>query len=69
MTLPPSRIGDKGQRYEIRFYLQGEHREDERPLGHAPTLKGARQMRDAWWKRPDVMDCFILDRETGKRVD
>ncbi len=33
MTLPPTRIGDKGQRYEIRFYLDGEQREDERPLG------------------------------------
>lgn len=69
MTLPPQRLGDKGQRYEIRFYLQGEHWvEDERPLGYAPTLKGAREMRDAWLKRPDIGECFILDRQTGKRV-
>jgi hypothetical protein len=69
MTLPPQRIGDKGQRYEVRFRLEKEHPEDERPLGWATSLKGAREMRDGWWKRSDVMDCFILDREIGKRVN
>jgi hypothetical protein len=68
VTLPPQRIGDKGQRYEIRFYLQSEPWEDERPLGYAPTLKDAREMRDAWLKRTDIGECFILDRQTGKRV-
>jgi len=68
VTLPPHRVGDKGQRFEVRFYLDGEQPEDERPLGYAESLKGAREMRAVWLRRGDVTRCVIVDRQTGKPV-
>lgn len=69
MTLPPSRIGDKGQRYEIRWLKNGDAPETHRVLGWATKESGARQMRDARFDAPDVALVWIVDRETGKRVN
>jgi len=69
MTLPPSRIGDKGQRYEVRWREPEDARDTWRVLGFASKASGAREMRDAWWTFRNVDDVWIVDRETGKRVD
>lgn len=61
-------VGDRGQRYEIRWRKIGEPLDEHRVLGWSMKESGARQMRDAWLKAPDVETCWIIDRETGKRV-
>ncbi|WP_457798120.1 hypothetical protein [Methylocystis sp. S23] len=68
MTLPPSRIGEKGQRFEIRWRRRGDAPDSHRMLGWAVKIVGAREMRAAWWQAPDVAVVWIIDRETGKRV-
>lgn len=68
MTLPAQRIGDKGQRYEIRWRKEGDAADTHRVLGWSTKWRGAREMRDAWWDAPDVADVWIVDRETGRRL-
>jgi len=68
MTLPPQRIGDKGQRYEIRFRKDSDALGTQRVLGWSAKWRGAREMRDAWWDAPDVAEVWIVDRETGRRL-
>lgn len=67
MTLPPSRIGDKGQRFEVRYQRDGDAPESHRVLGWTEKIKGAQEMRDGWRKAPEVSKVWIVDRETGKR--
>lgn len=68
MTFPPQRIGDKGQRYEIRWRRSDDAPQTHRRLGWATKESGAREMRAAWWKAPDVAEVWIVDRQTGKRL-
>jgi hypothetical protein len=68
MTLPPQRIGDKGQRFEIRFRKEVDEPQTHRVLGWATNWRGAREMRDAWWDAPDVDEVWIVDRETGRKL-
>ncbi len=63
MTLPPERIGDKGQRYEVNSL--GRYGR----VGWSPTLKGAREMRDAILTAPSCTEAWIVDRDTGERVE
>jgi hypothetical protein len=60
MTLPPEKIGDKGQRFEI-LYIE---RMAVRRLGWAGKFEGAVQMRDAWRSRPSNPFTWINDRES-----
>lgn len=69
MSLSAQRIGDKGQRYEIRWRRREDARETHRSLGLAMKERGAREMRDAWRNAPHVDEVWIFDRETGKRVN
>lgn len=65
MTLAPHQIGDRGQRYEVRY-----RENDEMPhkrLGWSEAEKGAEQMRKAWRLRPGVTHCWIVDRGPGER--
>lgn len=69
------KVGDKGQRYEIRFYKAVSEetspgvwvttRVDNTPkvFGWAPTLKGAREMLDACGLAPWALDPWIVDRQ------
>lgn len=68
------KVGDKGQRYEIRFfqaiYEETDHpgveikkRGEEKVFGWAEKYPGAKQMRDACALAPWAMDPFIVDRK------
>lgn len=70
MTLPPSKIGDKGQRYEIRFTRKALDEQLSNPhapkrvhtLGWTKTYGGAQEMRDAWKTNPEIDNVWIVDR-------
>lgn len=64
MTLPPDRIGDKGQRFVVKYSRDADAMDDERILGYAPTREGAEQMAAAWRLRPSKPFVWIMDRET-----
>lgn len=62
MTLPPEKIGDKGQRYAVK-YKGGRESQPERTLGYSPTKEGAEAMAAAWTSHPEEYDVWIVDRE------
>lgn len=62
MTLSPHRIGDKGQRFEVR-YADNEDGENGKPFGWSPTKEGAEQMAAAWRLRPSIGLVWVVDRE------
>ncbi len=62
MTLPPERIGDKGQRYQIT-YSAYENASDERCLGYAETLEDAQRMAASWRLRPEHYFVWVVDRQ------
>ncbi|WP_431861485.1 hypothetical protein [Azospirillum sp.] len=61
MTLPADRIGDNGQRYEVRGYI--EETDVVEPIGYANDKDGADQLRDAanLWPRYDTV--WVVDRQ------
>lgn len=64
MTLPPHRVGDKGQRYEVHsFGYPKEHRWAR--IGWATTLDGAFRMAEAIAEAPGYLGFKILDRRPG----
>lgn len=65
MTLPPERIGDKGQRYQIKYISAQDDMEDDRTLGYSTTLSGAEQMADAWRRHPEKYFVWIVDRNAS----
>lgn len=56
-------VGDRGQRYEVRFRANEPMIGPYWVLGWAATRDGARKMAKAWGKAPDVVKCWIYDRE------
>jgi hypothetical protein len=68
MTVPAQRIGDKGQRYEIRWRKADDAPETHRILGWSAKWRGAREMRDAWRGAPGAAEVWIVDRETRRRL-
>jgi hypothetical protein len=64
MTLRPEQIGDKGQRYEIRFSTD-ESRETQ-VLGWADDAELAKRMANAWKLRPGTTDAWVFDRQADK---
>lgn len=60
MTLPDDKIGDKGQRYEIRY--RENHTLPYKVLGWAGSDEGARKMVKTWKQRPGVTHCWVFDR-------
>lgn len=62
MTLPPEKIGDKGQRFRVDYWPP-EAGHDVRCLGYAPTREGAEQMADIWRKHPQKYIVSVTDRE------
>lgn len=63
MTLRPERIGDKGQRFVVKYSRDADAMDDEHVLGYAPTREGAEQMAAAWRLRPSNPFVWIVDRE------
>lgn len=59
MTLPPEKLGDKGQRFEI-LYIEGG---SVRRLGWTGKFEVAAHMRNAWRSRPSNPFTWINDRE------
>ena len=68
MTLPPQRIGDKGQRYEVRYWRESDEVTVFRKLGSADTLAVAREMAKTWRKNENVWRVWIHDRVDGKEM-
>ena len=61
MTLPPDRIGDNGQRYQIKTSSAMDV-EDEAILGYADTREAAERMAKAWASRPSKPYTWVVDR-------
>jgi hypothetical protein len=61
MTLPPERIGDKGQRYEVRASGFLDRSPEERAIAWAPTLEGAEQMAVSFNLKPGTV-ARVVDR-------
>ena len=64
MTLPPEKIGDKGQRYEVR-YFDGADR-TLKTFGWAKTLASAERLCDAIRIHPVWNTPTIFDRATDQ---
>jgi hypothetical protein len=62
MTLPADKIGDKGQRFQIKYSRDENAMDDEHTLGYAHTRMGAEQMAEAWRKHPEQYFVWIVDR-------
>ena len=63
MTLPPERIGDKGQRYEVR--ATGYPKPRKSVIGWFDDLGRARRMAAAIAKAPVCTGTEIFDRTEG----
>jgi hypothetical protein len=62
MTLPPQKIGDKGQRYQVKYAENVDHPEDA-TLGYSDTKEGAERMAAAWRAHPSKPYVWIVDRQ------
>lgn len=60
MTFRPEQIGDKGQRYEVRYAEEGFPQ--PKTLGWASTLSGAEELAAAWRLRPYTTAAWVVDR-------
>lgn len=67
MTLPPHKIGDNGQRYEVRYLERGL--DYHKVVGWSGDLVGASKMRDAWKQHPSSERVWVYDRTENKEVD
>lgn len=67
MTRPTTALGDKGQRFEIR-YADADDTASEQVLGYASTQEKAEGMAASWRKHPEGYLVWVVDREMGKVV-
>ncbi len=63
MTLYPGRLGDQGQRFQVKYSRDEDAMDDEHTLGYAETREGAERMAAAWRLRPQRPFVWIVDRE------
>lgn len=66
MTLPPERIGDKGQRYEV--HATGYPKDGTNTIGWSASLKGAEQLAAGIALAPGCTSTEIFDRTDNKLV-
>lgn len=66
MTLPPERLGDKGQRYEVR--ASGWPRDGESVVGWSADIGGAERMAAAARMAPSCTGTVVLDRRQNTQV-
>lgn len=65
MTLPPEKIGDRGQRYFVRARnAQGAILN----VGYSANLEGAQQMAKAMTLHPTYNQPEIIDRNLPRRL-
>jgi len=62
MTLNASQIGDKGQRYEIRFLYEGDV--GFRVIGWTDSPDAAERLAVSWAGNPSVEKVWVFDRHT-----
>ena len=62
MTLSPDKIGDKGQRFEIR-YRENNGELPYKVLGWSASRRGALVMVKSWKTKPEVTHCWLYDRQ------
>ncbi len=67
MTLAPERIGDKGQRYEIRCFGYPEEGE-KNVIGWAKSLDAAQKMARPLMHAPGASRAWVVDRENNFKV-
>lgn len=63
MTFAPHQIGDKGQRWEARYVVDGE---EPRAIGWSDDRAGALGMAQAFLLRPTTTLAYVVDREAGR---
>lgn len=61
MSLPPSRIGDQGQRYEVRWD-EVEEGDSWQVVGYTNDRAIAERMADCWRLRPSNPFVWVVDR-------
>ena len=66
MTLPPEKIGDKGQRYEVR--ATGWPKKEKSIVGWSNDLEGAERMAGGARKAPGCTSTEIYDRQEQKPI-
>ena len=71
MTLRPEQIGDRGQRYEVRFFTKDDNQDVDphRVMGWAPTPGGARDMVKVWMRRPSTACVWVVDRQPDAPIN
>jgi len=62
MTLPPNRVGDRGQRFEVR--VDGDPKSGDNVIGWANDRDSAARMGIAALKAPSAAKAHVVDRET-----
>ncbi|EFO32480.1 hypothetical protein TRICHSKD4_2279 [Roseibium sp. TrichSKD4] len=67
MTLPPERLGDKGQRYEV--HCVGYPERADNIIGWTGTREGAIELGLSTLKAPSASIVYTLDRETDAILD
>lgn len=63
MTFRPDQIGDKGQRYEVRYAVAGMQLDEFKVVGWSNSRSGADQLVAAWQLRPSVHCVWVIDRQ------
>jgi hypothetical protein len=66
MTLPPEKIGDKGQRYELR--MTGYPKDEESVIGWGNDKAGLTEVGVSLGKAPGATSMRVVDR-TGAEPD
>jgi hypothetical protein len=63
MTLPPEKIGDKGQRFRVLYSGVDDPPDVRHVLGYCPTEAGAMEMARAWSTHHEDYEVWIEDRQ------
>lgn len=66
MTLPPEKLGDKGQRYVVK--TSGWPTEQLSPVAYTDIREQALSMLRIISRRPSYTGGHVLDRETGDGI-
>lgn len=69
MTLTPQRIGDRGQRYEVRYKKHDDKDNRTYKFGWCVRRDSAEEMVAAWKQNPEVSECWVVDRRPDSGPD
>ena len=62
MTLPPNLLGDRGQRFEVRYREPTDPVDVQTVLGWAETRERAEAMAARWRRHPQRFHVWVEDR-------